>query len=185
MISETLRITKQKMQLIIEALTDQFKSLHIGRASSALVENIEVEQYGTRMPLKQIGSIAVPEANQLVITPWDKSVLGAIETAIRQSDLGFNPVNDGNAVRIMLPPLTEERRREMTKVVGRMSEEARIALRNGRREAWDKIQAAEKAHTITEDDRDHGRDELDKVIDDMNKAIEKIAAQKEHDIMSV
>lgn len=183
MIDQTLRDTKQKMQAIVEALSHQLKTLQAGRATTAMVDHLTVELYGSQMPMKQVGSITVPEANQLVITPWDKGALGPIETAIRTSDLGVNPINDGTAVRIVLPALTEERRRELTKVVGQMVEEARIAMRNHRRDAWDAIQAAQKAGTLTEDDRDRGRDELDKLVDAMNKQAERIGQDKEAELL--
>lgn len=185
MIDQSIRDAKAQMDQVITALTDQLKTLHVGRATAAMVDHIEVEQYGTRMPLKQVGSITVPEPNQIAITPWDKSALGPIETAIRVSDLGVNPVNDGQAVRIVLPPLTQERRAELTKVVGKMAEEARIALRNQRHDAWETIQSAQKSGTVTEDDRDRARDELDKLIDTMNKRVADVAAEKERDLMAL
>lgn len=184
MLEQTLRNTKQKMETVLLALGEQLKGLHVGRASVALVEQIEVDYYGAKQPLKQVGSITIPEANQIVITPWDKGALAPIEAAIRASDLGVNPINDGKGVRIVLPPLTEERRRELAKIVSQMAEEARIALRNERRTAWESIQEAPKAGTLTEDDRDRGRAELDTLIGGLNKRVEEIVKEKEHEMMS-
>lgn len=185
MIDQSLVQAKQQMQQVLDALRDQLKSVHVGRASAAMVEDLHVEQYGTLMALKQVGSITIPEANQIVVTPWDKSALGPIESAIRKSDLGVNPINDGQVVRVVLPALTEERRRELTKVVGRMAEEARIALRNARHDSLDKMQKAEKDAQITEDDFKRGRDELDKLIGTMNKEIDQTAAAKEQEMLAM
>lgn len=185
MTDQAIRDAKQEMEQVLSLLSEQLKTLHVGRATSSLVENIEIDQYGARVPLKQVGSITIPEPTQIAITPWDKSALGAIEAAIRASDLGVNPVNDGQAVRVILPPLTQERRAELTKVVGKMAEEARIALRSYRHDSWEKIQKAAKETVITEDERDRGRKELDRVIDEMNKKIAEIAAEKERDLMAI
>jgi ribosome recycling factor len=183
MIEQTLRTTKQAMEKIVMALSNQLKGLHVGRASSSMVEDLPVDYYGSSMAMKQVGSITIPEANQIIITPWDKGALGPIETAIRISDLGINPVNDGQAVRLILPPLTEERRRDLVKVVGKMAEEARIAMRNERHTAWEAIQTAQKAGELTEDDRERGRKELDKLIEEMNSLVEKVTKTKEQDLM--
>ncbi|MEK7461051.1 MAG: ribosome recycling factor [Patescibacteria group bacterium] len=185
MIDQTLRHTKQEMEQVLLALSDQLKTLHIGRASSAMVENLLVEYYGSTLPLKQVGSITIPEANQIIITPWDKGALGPIEASIRASDLGINPVNDGQAIRIVLPLLTEDRRLELVKVVGKMAEEARIALRNQRHTAWEAVQSAQKSGNLTEDDRERGRKELDKLIEGMNGSVEKITKEKEQALLAL
>ncbi len=185
MLDQSISQAKQQMQQVLAALTDQLKNVHVGRASASMVEDLPVEQYGTMMALKQVGSITIPEANQIVISPWDKGALGPIESAVRKSDLGFNPINDGQVVRIVLPQLNEERRRELTKVVSRMAEEARIALRNARHESLDRIQKAQKETQITEDDLKRGRDELDKLIAAMNKEVDQIAAAKEAEMLAL
>ncbi len=150
-----------------------------------MVEHVLVDYYGSQLPLKQVASITIPQANQILLTPWDRGALGPIETAVRTSDLGLQPVNDGQAIRIVLPPLTEERRRELTRMVGKLAEEARIALRTERHQAWEAIQKAQKDATITEDDRDRGREELDKMIEQLNKQVQEIATAKERDILTI
>ena len=180
----TLRQAKQEMERILVALAEQLKSLHVGRASTAMVEDLRVDYYGSPQPLKQVASLTVPEANQIVITPWDKGALGPIETAVRTSDLGLNPINDGQAIRLVLPLLTQERRRELVKVVGKMAEEGRIALRNERHSAWESIQAAQKTGSLTEDDRERGRKELDKLTGEMNDRIEQIVKDKERELLA-
>lgn len=185
MIDQTFRQTKETMEGILAALADQLKALHVGRASSAMVENLMVDYYGSSLPIKQVASITIPEANQIVLTPWDKGALGPIETAIRASDLGIQPINDGQAVRLVLPALTEERRRELIKVVGKMAEEARIALRSSRHEGWEAVQAAQKVGTVTEDDRERGRKELDKLIEEMNGRVSALATDKEKQLLAI
>lgn len=185
MVDQQIRSAKEQMQVILEALTEQLKALHVGRATAGMVESIRVDYYGSELPLQQVASITIPEANQLLITPWDRGALGPIEAAVRVSDLQMNPINDGQAIRIVLPALTEERRRELTKIVSKMAEEARIALRNQRHTVWESIQKAQKDGAITEDDRDRGRADLDKLIDQMNKQIEETAKTKDHEIMAL
>lgn len=185
MIDATLTQATGKMETIAQALADQLRSLQVGRATSGLVENISVELYGSPMTVQQVASITVPEANQILITPWDKGALGPIETAIRTTDLGINPVNDGKSIRLVLPQLTEERRKELVKLVGKMAEEARIALRNTRHEAWEKVQTAQKQGEITEDDRDGARAKLDQLIERMNKRVEELAKAKEQELLTL
>lgn len=159
--------------------------IRTGRANAAMVEGLLVDYYGTRTPLKQIASISTPEARTILIQPWDKRSLVNVEAAIRESDLGFNPANDGQVVRISVPPLNEERRLELVKFLSKKTEEAKIAVRNIREEVWKKIQELEKAGTIGEDDKFQGKDALQKAVDEYNSKLEELREKKEKDIMTV
>lgn len=177
--------TEQKMDKVIEILSDALKNIHTSRASTALVENIEVSAYGQNMAIKTMAQISIPEPTQIAIIPWNKDQLGAIETAIRESDLGVNPVNDGNAVRINLPPLNEERRLEVVKQVKKIAEEARVELRNLRHQAQDLLKKDIEADKATEDDKFKITKELDDLIGKYNGQIEDLTKRKESEIMTV
>lgn len=185
MIQPILNSTRPKMQEVIEKLEEETKNIRTGRANASLVENIKVSYYGTETPLKQMASLSTPSGDSIQISPWDKNALGDIENAIRSSDLNMNPVNDGQNIRINLPPLTEERRKELVKIISKMSEEARIALRTVRQEAWDQIKKLEKDGKVTEDDRYTGEDQLNKQIEDFNKKIEELSEKKEEELMKI
>ncbi|OGD66629.1 ribosome recycling factor [Candidatus Berkelbacteria bacterium RIFCSPHIGHO2_12_FULL_36_9] len=185
MIQPIVNSIRTKMNEVLEKLQDEFKNIRTGKASTAIVENLMVSYYGTQTPLKQMASLTTPDANSILISPWDQNALGDIENCIRNSDLNLNPVNDGRNVRIVLPPLTEERRKELAKMVGKISEEGRIILRNLRQEAWDQIKKLEKDGKITEDDRYTGEDQLNKMIDEFNKKIEELSEKKEEELMRV
>ena len=185
MLEKIFTDTKPKMVAAIEHFKDGLRGIHTGRASSSLVDEVMVSYYGNTTPLKQVASVTTPDSNMISITPWDKNVLGDIELAIRNANLGFNPINDGHQVRIVLPPLTEERRKEFVKSVNQKAEVVRISLRNCRKEAWDKIQAGQKAAELTEDDKYRGEERLNKMIDEFNKQIDEIVKQKEKDIMTI
>jgi len=161
--------TKPKMQEVLKQLDEEFKNLRIGKANSSLVEDIKVLYYGTQTPLKQMASVSTPDAKTITIQPWDKNSLGDIEMAVRNADLGLSPVNDGNVVRISLPPLTEERRQELVKHLKTVAEEARVALRNIRSDVWNSVKSLEKDGKLTEDDKYRAEEELNKIIDDFNK----------------
>lgn len=176
---------KAKLERTVERLRAEIVSLRTGRATSALVENIEVDYYGTKTPLQALASISVPEPKQLVIQPWDKNALQPIEKAIRDSEVGLNPAVDKDLIRLTIPELTEERRRELLKVLGRHVEDVRIQVRREREEALKEIDRKEKAKIISEDDKFRQRNEIQKAVDDTNKKIEDIAASKEKEIMSV
>ncbi|MFH1855013.1 MAG: ribosome recycling factor [bacterium] len=176
---------KQKFEQVRNKLEEDFKSIRTGRASSGIVENIIVSYYGQNTPLKQMANIQTPDAAQIVIQPWDKNSLGDIELAIRNSDLNLSPVNDGQLIRISLPPMTEERRGELVRNISKKAEEARIALRNVRGEAWEEIQKLQKSGKITEDDKYSAEDEINKIIGEFNKQIEEIFLDKEKEIKSI
>lgn len=172
---------KSKSKKVVEFFQNEIAGLRTGRANAALVEGAKVDSYGTQMPLRQVATITVPDATTIVVTPWDKSLLGPIETGLTELDLGTQPVNDGNVVRITLPPLTEERRAEMTKIVGEKLEAARVGLRNLRHDA---IEAAEK-EGLPEDALKHRKDELTKQIGEVNTELESIAEEKKKELMTL
>jgi len=169
----------------IEHLNVEMGKIRTGRANPALVEGLIVDYYGTKTPLKQIASINAPEARLLVIQPWDKGALVYIESALRESDMGFNPNNDGQVIRINIPALTEERRKELVKVLNQRAEDAKISIRNIREEAWKEIQEAEKEGKMSEDDKFSGKDYLQKIVDEYNKKIEEVREKKETEIMTI
>lgn len=176
---------KAEMDGAIEHLNQEMGKIRTGRANSALVENLMVDYYGSKTPLKQVASINIPEARLIVIQPWDKDSLVNIEAALRESDLGFNPNNDGQVIRINIPQLTEERRKELVKALNQRSEDAKIAIRNIREEAWKEIQEAEREGKISEDDKFSGKDYLQKIVDEYNKKIEEIRNKKEEEILTI
>jgi len=176
---------KSDLEKSIEHLIVEIGQIRTGRANPALVENIMVDYYGTKTPLKQVANINVPEARLLVIQPWDKDSLVNVESAIRDSDLGFNPNNDGQVIRINIPSLTEERRKELVKLLNQRAEEAKISVRNIREEVWKEIQEMEKEGKISEDDKFSGKDYLQKSVDEYNKKIDEIKEKKEKDILTI
>lgn len=185
MIKELLKEAEAHMQKSINILQEDLSSIRTGRAHPGLVEKIQVEYYGAPTPLIQLASISVPEPRALLIKPFDKTTLKAIERAILASDLGLTPNNDGIAIRLNLPPLNEERRRDLVKHVNHRLEEARVALRNIRRDAIKDIKEFENEKLISEDDRKRGEEELQKIIDRLIGEIEKIGQNKEKEIMEV
>lgn len=185
MYQEIINGKKADLEQAIEHFKHELGKLRTGRANPAIVEDVMVNYYGTKTPIKQMAAINTPEPRQITIQPWDRSAMGAIEGAIRESDLGFNPVNDGILIRINIPMLTEERRRDLVKILNQKAEEGRIAVRNIREDAWREIQDAEKEGLIGEDDKFKGKEKLQEVVDDFNKNIEEIRARKETEIMTV
>jgi ribosome recycling factor len=176
---------KTEMDGAMEHLNQEMGKIRTGRANPALVENLMVDYYGSKTLLKQIASINIPEARIIIIQPWDKDSLVSIESALRESDLGFNPSNDGQVIRINIPQLTEERRKELVKALNQRSEDAKIAIRNIREEAWKEIQEEEKAGKMSEDDKFSGKDYLQKMVDEYNSKIEGIRDKKEKEIMTI
>jgi len=185
MIKDILVDVEDRMKKAIDFLTKDLAALRAGRANPAMVEKIMVEYYGTPTPLNQLSNITVPEARLLVIQPWDKSSILDIERAILKSDLGVNPNNDGNVIRIAIPQLTEESRKDLVKVVRKRAEEAKVAVRNIRREGNDMIKSSEKEKLISEDESKKGLDDVQKVTDKYIKDIDEIMKAKEKDIMEV
>lgn len=176
---------KPDLENAVVSLQNELKNIRTGRANPSIVEDLQIDYFGTKTPLKQVASITSSDARSLVITPWNKDNLIDIENAIKGSDLNINPTNDGNAIRLAFPPLTEERRVELVKVMKKKIEEARIEIRKVREEAWDAIQNNEKEGKISEDDKFRKKDELQKAVDQYNKQIDELAIKKEEEIMSV
>jgi ribosome recycling factor len=181
---EVLQETRRKMDKVLEAMARDLARVRTGRASVAILEGIKVECYGTTMPLPQVASLAAPESRLLTVQPWDSSVLGDIEKAILKSDLGLNPVNDGKIIRLPIPALTTERRKELVKMVKKMEEEAKVALRNVRREANEDFKEMKKEKLLAEDDAHRGQEEVQKITDEYTKKAEAQAADKEKEIMA-
>jgi ribosome recycling factor len=185
MIEDVLQEAEQKMGKTIEALRRDLMGVRTGRASPSLIERVTVEAYGTEVPLFQMAGISAPEARLLVVSPYDRSTLGAIEKALRRSDLGLNPVNDGSVIRIAIPPLTEERRREMARLVHRYGEEARIALRNIRRDAIKDLHDLEEEKLISEDETKRGQDRVQDLTDRHTRQVDEIGKAKEQEVLAV
>ncbi|NLI67630.1 MAG: ribosome recycling factor [Bacilli bacterium] len=183
--NEILNEMKKKMQEAIQAFTRNLATIRAGRANPALLDHVTVEYYGTQTPLNQLASISVPEARLLVVTPFDKTAINEIEKAILKADLGLSPSNDGNVIRISIPPLTEERRRELTKVVGKFAEESRVRVRNIRREANEQLKKLEKDSVITEDELRKNQELVQKETDKFIAEIDQLAKAKEDEIMEV
>lgn len=181
--AEILEDTGHRMERVLEAMARDLARVRTGRASVALLEGIKVECYGTQMPLPQVASLAAPESRLLTVQPWDPSLLGNIEKALLKSDLGLTPANDGKLIRLPIPPLTTERRKELVKMVKRMGEEAKVALRNIRRDANDRLKDLKKEKEISEDEAHRAQEEVQKVTDDFIKRVDAQAADKEKEIM--
>ena len=177
--------TSGKMGRSIEAFRKELGKIRTGRASFSLLDGIKVDYYGTLTPLQQVGTLSVPESRLITVTPWDAKMIGPIEKAIQASGLGLNPSNDGKVVRIPIPPLTEERRKDLVKVVKKMAEDARIAVRNIRREGIERIKEREKKKEISEDEMKRWQDRIQKETDSFIKKIDEILKSKEQEIMEV
>lgn len=184
-ISDILRNTSAAMQKAVDHFQNELKKVRTGRASASLLDDIRVDYYGTPTPLSQVASVNTPDARSIVIQPWEKPLLGAIEKAIRQSDLGLNPNNDGALIRVPIPPLTEERRRDIVKHLKKDAEESRVAVRNIRRDQLESLKKAEKEEHFSEDERKRAEDEVQKITDKHVKLIDEILLKKEKEIMEV
>lgn len=176
---------EEKMEKTIAVLKDELLTIRAGRANPNMLDRVMVDYYGTMTPLKQMAGVSSPEPRTILIQPWDKSAMGSIEKAILSSDLGFNPTNDGNSIRINIPQLTEERRKNLIKLVAKTGEQAKVAIRNERREANEAIKKMEKTSELTEDDSKKAQDEVQKLTDSHIKMIDDMLAKKEKDIMEV
>ena len=185
MIEDVTKDINQKVAKAISHLRDDFNSIRSGRANPAMVDKLLVEYYGSEMPLQQLASFSVPEARQLLIVPFDKGSLSAIEKAIQTSDLGVNPSNDGNNIRLNFPPLTEERRRDLVKVAKTKAEDAKISARNARRQARQDIERLEKDGEISEDDVERVEKDLDKITNYCVAEVDNLLANKEAELMEV
>lgn len=177
--------SEKAMKKTIEKLKHELSLIRTGRASSSVIENIKVESYGSLMSINQIAGISIPDAKTIEIRPWDASQLGAIEKAIMKADIGMTPINDGKLIRISVPPLTEDRRKEIAKSISKMAEDYRVAIRNERRVVVDGIKKAEKEKTINEDDRKKYETEAQKLTDTYIKTIDESIALKEKEVMQI
>ncbi len=174
-----------KMGKTISALKSEYGAIRAGRANPQILDKLTVDYYGTPTPVNQLGSISVAEARILVIQPWDKSVLKAIEKAIQTSDIGINPQNDGSVIRLTFPPLTEDRRKELVKDIQKIGENSKVAVRSIRRDCLEKLKAMKKASEITEDDLKDGEKEVQKITDNFIKEVDDISAAKQKEIMEI
>lgn len=185
MLEDVLEDAERRMKKTVEHVRDDFAAVRTGRASASLLNRVSVNYYGQNTPLNQISSIAVPEPTLLVISPYDKSVIDDVEKAILQSDLGLTPINDGNVIRLPIPKLTEERRKELIRLVRSKAEEGRVAIRNVRRDAIEELRAFEKEGEITKDDLHHGQEEAQKLTDRFIGETDEMLKVKEKELMEV
>jgi ribosome recycling factor len=185
MIDDALLSADTKMQKTVQVLKREMETIRTGRATSALVDQIMVEAYGTNTPLSQLASISVPEARLLLIQPWDRSIVGSVQKAIQKSDLGLNPMSDGEVLRLVIPPPTEERRKELVKVVHKRVEDAKIAVRNVRRDALEELRKLEKDKKVSKDESMRATEKLQKLTDRFIGEVSKVGADKESEIMEV
>jgi ribosome recycling factor len=175
----------ERMDKAVQALKEEFATLRTGRASATLLDQVHVDAYGASMPLNQVGSISVPEPRSISVSVWDRGLVVSVEKAIRNAGLGLNPVVEGQNLRIPIPPLTEERRRELAKVAGKYAEQQRIAVRNVRRDAMDELKKAEKDHAITQDEHRRMDTDVQKLTDEAIKRVDEALKTKEQEIMQV
>jgi ribosome recycling factor len=185
MTGEVLEGCRQEMDRTVGAFKKELSHVRTGRASTALLEGITVEYYGAKTPLNQLATLSVPDASLIVVQPYDKSVIGAVEKAIKGSDLGLNPLNDGKLIRIPIPPLTEERRRDLVKHVKKLAEDYRVSMRNHRRDSLEMLKELEKEKEITEDDRRHAAEKIEAVTKESIERLDKVLKTKEDEIMAV
>ena len=182
---DILKDFEDKMNKTVDVVVSDFASVRAGRANAAVLDKITVDYYGTPTPVNQVGTISSPDPRSLMIQPWDKSILKEIEKAIQSSDLGIKPQNDGQVIRLAFPQLTEERRKELTKQVRKYAENGKVAVRNIRRDAMDKLKAAEKKNELTEDDRKLGEKDLQDLTDKICKKLDELCEKKEKELMAV
>ena len=182
---EVMKDVAHRMDSSVQSLNNHFKTLRTGRANAAMLDTVQVDYYGTPTPISQAASVKVPEPALIVVEPWDKSMVAVIEKAIRTADLGFNPASDGKVIRVPVPQLTEERRKDLVKKAHHMAEEARTAIRQVRRDGNEKLKKMLKNHEISEDDEKRGLDEIQKLTDKHIDEVASVLKHKEHDIMAV
>lgn len=183
--NEIFATAENKMNKSLNNMTSEFASIRAGRANPGVLDKISVDYYGSPTPVNQVASVSVPDPRCLMITPWDKSALGLIERAILVSDIGINPQNDGTCIRLMFPPMTEERRRDLTKEIGRLAEECKVAIRSIRRDAIDKLKDMKKKSEITEDDLKNGEKKMQDLTDRFTKEVDALAEAKQKEIMEI
>ncbi len=185
MLQDVYKETETHMQKVIESLKHDFAGIRTGRASTGLLDGITIDYYGTQSPLNQVATLSVPESSLIVIQPWDASILKTIEKAILKSDLGITPSNDGKVIRLAIPPLTEERRKELAKLLKKRAEEKRVAIRQVRRDSNEMLKSLEKEKEITEDQRHQGQDEVQKITDKYIQQVDDLTTKKESEILEM
>jgi ribosome recycling factor len=176
---------RTQMEKAVEAMRREFTSVRTGKATPALLDTVRVDAYGSKMPINQVGTVSSPEPRLLIIQPWDKGLLKAIETGITQADLGLNPSNDGNIIRVPIPQLTEQRRKEMVKMVHKLAEEGRVAIRHARQEANKDIKKKQGDHEVSEDDAHRQMEQVQKLTDEYIAKIDQLVKAKEQEVMEV
>ena len=181
----TIREARERMEKAVEAMQREFSSVRTGKASPALLDTVRVEAYGSKMPLNQVATVSTPEPTLLVVQPYDKSIIGEIERGILTADLGLNPANDGNVIRVPIPPLNEERRQEYVRLLHKMAEEGRISVRHARREANDEIREKIKEHELSEDEGHRQLEEVQTLTDQYIERIEEMLQRKEKEVLQV
>ncbi|HEY8483198.1 MAG TPA: ribosome recycling factor [Longimicrobiales bacterium] len=181
----SLAEARAQMEKALEALRREFASVRAGKATPALLDTVRVEAYGSKLPINQVGTVSAPEPRLVVVQPWDKSLIPAIEKAIREAQLGLNPSNDGSVIRIPIPPLTEERRKEMVRMLHKMAEEGRVAIRHARQEAREAIKRRQQAHELSEDDARRELDEVQRLTDEYIAKVDQLLKAKEQEVMEV
>lgn len=180
-----LNILEDKMKKAIEHLEEEYSTIRAGRANPAILNKVQVEYYGALTPINQVGSISVPEARQILITPWDRTVLSAIEKAINKAEIGVNPINDGSCIRLNFPELNEERRKELVKEVKKLAENGKVAVRNARRDGMDMVKVEQKNGDITEDELKFLEEKIQKMTDNYVEKIDVVSENKEKEVMEV
>ncbi len=183
--NDLIKNTEERMEKTISILERDYKAIRAGRANASVLDRVSVDYYGCPTPIQQMAAVSIPEPRTLVIQPWDASTLKDIEKAILTSDIGINPQNDGRVIRLSFPPLTEERRKEIVKDVKKTAEESKVAIRNTRRDALEKLKGLKKANSITEDDEANGEKKIQNLTDKFCKEIDNLAASKEKEIMEI
>jgi ribosome recycling factor len=176
---------RSAMEKAVEAMKREFGSVRTGKATPALLDTVRVDAYGSKMPISQVATVSAPEARMLVVQPWDKGLLSAIEKGIQQAEIGLNPSNDGNIIRVPVPALNEERRKDMVKLLGKLAEEGRVAIRHARQEANKDIKKKQGAHEISEDDAHRQTEQVQKLTDEFIGKIDSLLKTKEHEVMEV
>jgi len=181
----SLEKAKQRMESALESLRREFAGVRTGKASPQLLDTVRVEAYGSKVPLNQVGTVSAPEPRMITVQPWDRSLIKAVERALRESDLGLNPSNDGQLIRIPIPPLTEERRKEYVRLLHKLAEEARVAVRQARKDANDELKARQKKEGLSEDDIHREEKEVQKLTDQYIAKVEEMVKHKEAEVMEV
>ncbi|RCK77700.1 MAG: Ribosome recycling factor [Ignavibacteriae bacterium] len=185
MVKDILKEAEHKMKKAVDVVRQEFVKIRTGKATTALLDGIKVEYYGTMMPLNQVATVSTPDIRLITVTPWEKGMIAPIEKAILTANLGLNPINDGNVIKVPIPPLNEERRKDLVKLIKKFAEDGRIALRNVRRDAIEHLKKSEKEEHFSEDERKRGEEEVQKLVEKYIKEIDNLVALKEKEIMEV